>query len=364
MKQIVMLQALCNNERGWAKVMSRFGRVALVQLEGFHFKGHIEIWEGGQCVHSGMEKQSVRFRRLFHLLDSMLFGLPLSLNTLKRCWPVIKGQHTDVIIASANSMALTALFLRAIGKTRKAVCLVSDYFPPEGKLAVRLYRRISGCLTSWLAKHADEAWAVSPRIPTTKTNPHNFIVPLYITNENSPQSPREEISYIGMPSPDHGLDVLFDICRKHGIRLNLIGDSPFLQSIRHLAPADTVFHGMMADQANIKAIFARSFCGYAVYRNTSPRNYSFYGIPSKTLNCFANNTPVITTNTAHFTENISKYGIGRVVEPVPEQIEKAVLDLKARFSIYYEAINRFRETWNAEVEKFHRERLTALLNEE
>ena len=47
-----------------------------------------------------------------------------------------------------------------------------------------------------------------------------------------------------------------------------------------------------------------------------------------------------------------------------EQIEQAVLDLKARFQTYYEAINRFRKSWNAGVEKFHRERLTVLLGEQ
>ncbi len=120
----------------------------------------------------------------------------------------------------------------------------------------------------------------------------------------------------------------------------------------------------MTDYTKIDQILSRCFCGYAVYRNTGPHNYSYYGFPSKTLRFFASDVPVITTDTTHFMQDISKFGIGRVVEPVPEQIEKAVLDLKARFAVYYEAINRFRETWNAEVEKFHRERLTTLLNEE
>ena len=46
-----------------------------------------------------------------------------------------------------------------------------------------------------------------------------------------------------------------------------------------------------------------------------------------------------------------------------EEIEKAVLDIRARFPIYYEAINKFRATWNAGVEKFHDERIGALLGE-
>jgi glycosyltransferase involved in cell wall biosynthesis len=359
MKQIVMLAATFANEREWAKVMSQFGRVALVQLEGSYFKEHIEIWEAGQCVHSGPEKQSAHFP----FLDPMLFGIPQSLTTLKRCWPVVKGQHTDVIIANANSMALTALFLRAIGKTRKVVCLVGDYFPPKGKFAVRVYRRISGLLTRWLAKHADEVWSLSPRIPTIKANPRHFVVPLYVESAHATADSRTDIGYIGHPSPDHALDILFAICRKHQLRLNVIGDSLYLQSIKQLAPPDTVFHGEMTDYAKINQILSRCFCGYAVYRNTGPHNYSYYGFPSKTLRFFACDVPVITTDTAHFMQDISKFGIGRVVEPVPDQIEQAILDLKTRFTVYHEAINRFRKTWNTEMERFHRERLTALLNE-
>jgi len=359
MKRIVMLQALCNNERGWARVMSRFGRVALVQLEGFKFTEHVEIWENGQCVSSTLPRPS----HFFKYFDEALFGLPMSLNALKRCWPVVKNKRTDLIIASANAMALAALFLRAIGKTQKVVCLVSDFFPPQGTLAVRIYRRLVAQYTTWLCKWSDEVWAVSPRIPTNKANPCTFVVPLCINDEGFVPGLREEIIYIGIPTPDHALEILFDVCRKHGIRLNIIGESAYLQTIRHLAPPGAVFHGMISDPARIKAVSARCFCGYAVYRKTGPNNYSYFGIPTKMLNYIANNTPVITTDTAHFSQNIEKFGIGHVVEPQPEAIEKAVLDLQTRHAEFTATISRFRETWNAGVEKFHRERLEILLND-
>jgi glycosyltransferase involved in cell wall biosynthesis len=358
-KQIVMLQALCNNEQGWAKVMSRFGRVKLVQLEGFNFTEHIETWENGKCVHSSLAKQSLRLA----FLDEMTFGLVLTLTTIKRAMPVMKTQKTDVIIASANSMALAALFFRAIGRTRKVVCLVSDYFPPHRKLSVRIYRWISAWLTRCICKSADEVWCVSPRIPTVKVNPRNFVVPLCVNSKSLPPCPRGEIGYIGMPSPDHALDMLFEIARKHGFRMNIIGDSPYLQTIKSSAPPGTEFHGLISDQAKISDILSRCFCGYAIYRNVSPQNYSYYGFPTKIFYWLASNTPVLTTNTAHFTQKITEFGIGRVVEPNLEHIEKAVLDLKIRYADHYEAINRFRAAWNADVEKFHQERLAVLLED-
>jgi glycosyltransferase involved in cell wall biosynthesis len=130
-----------------------------------------------------------------------------------------------------------------------------------------------------------------------------------------------------------------------------------------LAPPEVVFHGKISDYAKINEILSRCFCGYAVYRNIGSHNYSHYGFPSKILRFYASNTPVVTTDIAHFTENIAKHGIGYVVEPRPDKIEQAILDLKARPAEFSEAINRFRETWNAGVEKFHAERLEALLKD-
>lgn len=359
MKRIVMLEAMCWNEKSWAKVMSHSGRVALVQLEGFGFTEHVEVWQEGQRVQSTLPKKSI----CLGYLDQGTFGLVMALTTLKRAWPVMKSQHTDLVIASANSMVMAALFFRAIGWTHKVVCLVGDYFPPRGTLAVRVYRRIFGYLTDCLMRRADEVWSISPRIPMPCANFRNFIVPVWIDEMDCPRIAREEIGYIGMPSPDHALEVLFEICRKHGFKLNIIGDSPYLQTIKSSAPPGTVFHGLISDQAKISGILSRCFCGYAVYRNTGPQNYSYYGFPSKILSYLTTNTPVVTTNTAHFMQVIEKFDIGRVVDPQPEQIEKAIFDLKARPAEFYEAISRFRETWNADVEKFHRDRLAVLLED-
>jgi ABC-type sulfate transport system permease component len=51
-KQIVMLQGMGNNERGWARLMSDFGRVVLIQQGMIQ---HVEIWENRQCVFNGAE---------------------------------------------------------------------------------------------------------------------------------------------------------------------------------------------------------------------------------------------------------------------------------------------------------------------
>lgn len=350
-----MLVGIGNNDRGSARLASEFGRTILVQDGPVT---HEEIWENGARVFNGPELRGKGWR----LLSMLPLDLPGIWRNLQTCRRLTRGEKVDLIIASAYVQAAAALWLRATGKTRKVVCIVSDYLPPKGSLSVRLHRRITGYWTRLTARYSDEAWAVSPRIPTVKVNPQNFVLPLLIDDNQTPPGGREEIGYIGFPSPDHALDILFAICRKHGFKLNIFGDSAYLQSIRHLAPANTVFHGITNDNVKIGTVLARCFCGYAVYRDTSPLSYSHFGVPSKCLQLFANNVPVVTTNTAHFTQTIGASGAGCVVEPVPEQIEAAVLDIRARFPVYFDAINRLRENWNSRVKQFHRERIEKLLD--
>lgn len=347
-----MFQGMGNNERGWARLVSKFGRVTLIQQGMIQ---HVEVWEAGRCLFNGPETNVVSSRRF----DECTFASLTFLRSLARFREQLRGEKADVIIAANYCMGLAAIWLRRRGKARRVIVLLTDYLPPRGSFLVRLHRRITTALNRFAAQHADEVWSVSPRIPTNQVNPKNFVVPICLDDNLVPAGQREEIGYIGFPSPDHALDILFALCRKHSLRLNIVGNSPYLQTIKHLAPADTVFHGTINDNLKIKEILARCFCGYAVYRNTGPQSYSYYGIPSKTFYCFASNTPVVTTQTAHFTQEIENFGVGRVVEPHAEEIEKAVLQIKEQFSRYYEAIARFRQTWNAAAEQFHRERFAA-----
>lgn len=350
-----MLVGIGNNDRGSARLASEFGRVVLIQDA---YVEHMEIWEKGECVYNGSEKTITGPR----LLGELTFGLPSVWRNIRNYHRFMDCNSCDLIITSAYAQTAAGLWLRATGKTRKVVCVVSDFLPPRGKFTVRIHRRITGFLTRLVARFSDEAWTVSPRIPTAKVNPKNFVLPLLIDDNQTSAAGREEIGYIGFPSPDHALDVLFAICQKHGFILNVFGDSPYLQSIKHLAPTNTVFHGITNDNVKIGKVLARCFCGYAVYRDTSQSSYSHYGIPSKCLQLFASNVPAVTTNTAFFTQYIAKSGAGCVVEPLAEQIEHAILDIQSNFLIYFKAINEFREVWNAGVKQFHQERISHLIN--
>jgi len=353
-RQILMVQGMGNNERGTAEYLSKYGRVTLVQLGAIE---HVETWEMGKLTFSGPE-MVITARRKW---DEALFGLPSLVRTLVLVRRLFQKSKVDLVLVSFYSSALAALILRRLGKVRKVVVLLCDYLPLRGSWLVRMHRRITGWLMYMVTRWSDEAWAVSPRIPTTQANPRRFVAPLRVSEPSASSQPRSEIAYIGFPSYDHALDILFDICKRHDLRLNIIGHSSYLDSIKAQAPSNTVFHGILNDPAAISTILSRCFCGYAVYRDTSPASYSYYGIPSKTLACLTCNTPVVITNAAHFTQIIQDYGVGRVVAPDEVEIEAAILDLRDRYHDYARAIDRFRVEWKAHFETFHDDRMAALL---
>jgi glycosyltransferase involved in cell wall biosynthesis len=353
MKNIVMLQGMGINERGWAKMVSSFGRVVLIQ-QGM--VTHVEVWESGERVWDGPETMLSHWRRL----DDMLLGLPTALRVFFQTVKYTRGRKIDVIIASNYHNSLSAMMLKSLGKARKVVPFLTDYLPLRGSWFVRCHRRLTGWLMQMVSRWADEVWVLSPRIPTGRNNANTFVVPIGINEQPPSVGDRNEVAYIGFPSYDHALEILFAICAKHQFRLNVIGDSPYLQSIRHLAPPGTVFHGMLNNEAHIARILSHCFCGYAIYRDISPNSYSYYGFPSKTLYCFASNVPVVITNVADFNHTFEERGVGRVVEPSLEKIETAVLQLKEHYPAFSKAIDRFRMERNHQVLNFHRERFIAL----
>jgi glycosyltransferase involved in cell wall biosynthesis len=353
MKNIVMLQGLGNNERGWARLVSNFGRVTLIQQGIIQ---HVETWEKEVKTFNGPETSVMKTRKL----DEMTLSFLTLFRSIARSLEQAQGKKIDLLIAANYSCGMAALILRFIGRANKIVLTVSDYLPPRGSLAVRFHRRVTERLTRFVARRVDEVWTVSPRIPAASVNPKNFVFPICLDDNQVPAGSRDEIGYIGFPSPDHALEVLFEIARRHKIVVNVVGQSPYLESIRHLASPTTVFHGTISDPEKVNAIMSKCFCGYAVYRNTGPQSYSYYGIPSKTFYYFASNTPVVTTNTADFTPRIEEFGVGKVVEPKAEEIEKAILQVRDEFPKFSQAIGSFRTTWNNSAKKFHRERFTEL----
>ena len=354
MMNIVMLQTMAVNDRGWARMISSHGKVVLIQ------QGHyerVEIWEKGEMSYEGPTVD----RRSYYLLDEIVLNIVSTFRVLVYTFKFTGKQKIDLVIAANHNCGLAGLILKAVGKTGKTVTFMTDYLPVRGAFHVRIHRWLTGWLNEWVTYFSDEVWLLSPRIPVGMKNPHRFVVPIVMNDNHCPVQARMAVGYIGNSSADHGLETLFAVCRKHNLLLHVIGGSAYLDSIKHLAPPETIFHGVMTDLPAIREIISKCYCGYAVYCDTSPGSYSYYGFPSKTLTYLASNVPVVTTRVSFFSDIIAEQGIGLVVEPEFDQIEKAILTLKnADPATSAKLINDFRSSWNAEVERFHRERFQIL----
>ena len=185
MKQIVMLQGMGNNERGWARLVSKCGRVTLIQQGMIQ---HVEIWENEAKIFNGTETSVVSSRKF----DEATFSSLTFLRSLARFREQMLGEKADVIIAANYNMGLAALWLRWRGKARRVVVMLTDYLPARGSLAVRLHRCMTTALTRFAARHADEVWSVSPRIPASQSNPKNFVVPICLDDNQVSIGSREE----------------------------------------------------------------------------------------------------------------------------------------------------------------------------
>jgi hypothetical protein len=352
MKRIAMWMGSATNEESWAKIISANAALLLVRCGRWR---EDSTWVHGQQTSLSEKMPVARWRRL----DDMCFGFFSAFRILRRTLKWAEGEPIALLIVE-GPRGLLAVGLKRWGKVRTLVSLQSDYLPPVGKWRVRLHRRANMALNRFIVRQADEVWRLSPRIPTGEGHSHNYILPIYINDNGVPMAERREIMYFGVPSEDHALDVLFQVARRHDIPLHIVGDSPYLASIKMDAPPQTTFHGHI-EPCRLSEIARHCFCAYAIYRNAGPQSYSYYGCPSKYFHCLANNLPLLTTNTAFFSGEIERNGIGRVVAPDPQPIEQAVLEMRDQGRNFYDAINRFRKNWNHSVESFLAERMAVLL---
>ncbi len=342
-----------NNEPAWAKAISSHNSVLLFQRS--LLTQQYSVWENGQQIFLSPEK-----RIGWQFLDRVFFGFFSTFGLLRLTFSLARGKKIDLLVVE-GARGLTGVFLKWVGLVKAVVSVHNDFLPSIGSPAVRLHRRINTILSNLAARNSDEVWRLSPRIPIGKNHPNNYVVPVFINENKNAGQKLDSIMYVGFPSKDHALEILFEIAGRHRIPLEIIGESAYLNSIRPAAPAQTTFHGYITDPDRIAEIIARCFCGYAVYLNTGSQSYSYYGFASKTFHYLSNNVPVVTTSTSFFSEIIESKGIGHVVAPEADAIEKAILDIKNRFEEFSSHINTFRQEWNSQAVRFFDERMAVLL---
>jgi glycosyltransferase involved in cell wall biosynthesis len=313
-----------------------------------------EIWESGKLISSSVPKPTRVTWYNFPFLYAYTWG---RLMRIGRCYGKV-----DLTVGASMPFGNIALRLRDVGRSRRAVLLLQDHFPVKGSVLQRLWRQYHAAFSRITARRANEVWMVSSRIPTAGVPAdRRHVIPLYVDDNGTTPEGRTDIAYVGHPIEDHCLPLLFDVCRKHGIRLHFVGQGPYLSSIKHLAPSDTIFYGFVGDPEKLQSILSHCFCGYAMFRSGGPENYIWYGVPSKIFLYLANNVPTVSTDITEFSGNITTHSLGKLVEPTADQVESAILHIRDHYRDHYDSISNVRAQWNRQVEAFLNERLDSLI---
>lgn len=350
-----MIQGIGNNESAWARSLSMHGRAILAIQSAVAYE---EVWESGSCARTTGRAQQIGREKMVFLQDLWVsFKLARLARRIYRSFGKM-----DVVIGTSTYYALTGLLMKQAGMASRCVSFLQDYFPYDrGPLPARIWRWYHYRFSRFVARRADEVWCVSPRIRTGNANPRHFVIPVWIDDNRSSPDGRTDMAYVGGPIEDHCLPWLFEICARNKIRLHVAGASAYLDSIRHLAPPDAVFYGFVHEREKLAEILSKCFCGYAVYRDTGPTNYAYYGVPSKIYTYLAHNVPVVTTDITDWSKHVRDDRLGRLVEPDRDQVESAILEILANYRTYSDSINSFRDQWNRGVEQFLDERMNALI---
>lgn len=251
----------------------------------------------------------------------------------------------DLLVMDRTYGVVGVLF-RWLRLTRRFVSIHSAV-PVPGSAGARL--------TDWCchfaSRHADEVWVYSWRLPYGRNQDNRRLVRSNIRLVDLPGAERTGIFYLSAGSPNHMLPALFDLSRKHAIPLHIVGSLDphyFLSKIQHLAPPLTTFHGFK-ELDELPEIAAKCFCGWAVYEQTSGDGFEFYGFPAKYLRYLSLGLPILTTDVSEFSREISRRGLGMVVDPAFGELDTALTVLRDNDQSFSNHIATFAAEWNEAV---------------
>src|SRR5215469_15819301 len=141
-KNIIMVLGIGINERGWASVISRHGRVTLLQLG---LVEHVEVWDAGERIFCGPE---IKLGNRWRSIDGMLLGTLMFLKTLRLILSLRRKGPVDVILTGYYSSGLAAILAQKLGLVSRTVSFLADYLPPRGSFLIRTHRRMTNGLAA------------------------------------------------------------------------------------------------------------------------------------------------------------------------------------------------------------------------
>jgi len=262
----------------------------------------------------------------------------------------------DVAIAANNLNALSALFLRRLGRVKKIIFFTIDYTP------VRFQNKILNHLYHWIDRiccyRADLIWNDSALMQAAREKngvdirrcPSSIVVHggnHFSRIKRLPVSgiKKDTLVYMGHVRKGQGLDLVVEslpdlIEEVPGIRFVVIGKGEYLKAleekVERLGLTDRVsFKGYIEDLREVESVMAGCGIGLATYE-PDPHSVTFYSDSGKPRIYMACGLPIIITRVSALSKDVEKLTLGVAIDYKKREFVEVVLRLLKDERFYLE----------------------------
>jgi len=324
------------------------------QVRRLLFIGHPLFYDGrmkgsGYELYQAGSKTEERYAPIRKLpaLYSYLKALFLNIR-----WALRFGRKWDAFIGCNNLNALSGIFLKRLGATKKTIYYVIDYNPRrfDNRLLNFIYHKID----QFCVRHSDETWNLSDAMRAARIQYFSFSggvqieAPIGVWFDRIKRKQIDEIEkdrlvFLGHVIKKQGIQNVIAampeiLSRIPRFRFLVIGGGDYIPALKEQAARLHVedrieFAGYVVDHSVIEEMLSRSGLAIAMYdRQDDSGNLSFTNFtdPGKLKTYLASGLFVLTTDVPPRARDIEKAGCGRILMNDPASIAQAVVGFMAR----------------------------------
>lgn len=268
---------------------------------------------------------------------------------------VIKFKNKYDLFIGVNCLhALTGIFLRALGITKKVIFFTIDWVPQ--RFNNKLFNRLYYAVDKFAVKYSDCVWNLSEEIVDIRKEQKvpdfkNILVPNGVNFEQIKKSTdsdidRQSMVLLGALHESKGVDLVIEtlplIWNKFPkAKLIVIGSTPNVKGIK---PYEKIFREMgnkvkvlgTLSHENILSLMPKYGLGLSPY-SPNEQNLSRYASPARVIDYLACSLPVVITKVPLIAKNIGEKNAGIVIEYNPKEFLKAVDKLFTDDDFYFSA---------------------------
>ncbi len=249
----------------------------------------------------------------------------------------------DYLIAVESINAVSALFLRFIGKVRKVIFDVIDYSPL--RFPNKCLNKIYHFLDNFCVKRCDASWNQTPLVREHRATKGvkkvaQYVKPTGVDSNKLGSLPWEQLKtnqmvYVGGIYPRDGVELLIESLPKivqkiPKIKLLIIGYGILLDSVTRRSEELGVgnhieFLGEVANPDKVDALIKESALGLAPYKD-DPDSLKAYNDTAKPKLYLSFGLPVVMTQTTLFSKELQKEKAGFATPFEPDAWAEAVIE--------------------------------------